>query len=143
MSGTKFAFVIAGAIAVSAVAVTAYAAPESGPPGSIEWSIDRDGSSADGRKVQLTVESRWGGNSRSTWSNDRPVSDLQGLSAAQVAGSRGPVRFALVRDAGRLDCNGTAGSLTGRGACSFTVDPLGVGTGTSPPRSASESVSGS
>ena len=58
-------------------------------PEQIEWSIQRDGSSADASRVQLTIESRWGRNSRSTWSNDRAIGDLQGLSPAQVTGARG------------------------------------------------------
>lgn len=93
------------------------------PVGQIHWSIQRDGSSADASRVQLTIESRWSASSRSTWSTDRPISDLQGLGPAQVTGSRGPVRFALVRAAGRLDCGGVAGRFVGRGACNFTADP--------------------
>ncbi len=88
---------------------------------SISWSVEQEGTRSD--KIQLTVESRWNGNSRSTWSNDRPLSELSGLSAGQLAGRRGPVRFALIHEAGRLDCSGTAGSWSGRGACSFTPDP--------------------
>lgn len=92
-------------------------------PTAIRWSIERDGSSNDASKIQLTIDSDWGAGNHSTWSNDRPISDLQGISAAQVRGATGPVRFAMVRDAGRLDCSGTAGRLTGNGACSFTVNP--------------------
>ena len=106
--------VTAGAIAACASAVTATFVQAQPAPGKIEWSIDRDGASADARKVQLTIESRWERNNHSVWSNDRPITDLQGLSPAQLAGSTGPVRFALVRDAGRLDCSGTAGHLSGR-----------------------------
>src|SRR5688572_1176356 len=109
---------IAGACAVAAASPVAGATP-----GQIEWSIQRDGSSADASRVQLTIESRWSRNSRSTWSNDRAIGDLQGLSQAQVTGAPGPVRFALVREAGRLDCGGAAGHFRGSGSCSFTADP--------------------
>jgi hypothetical protein len=131
--------VTAGAMAACASAVTATFVQAQPAPGRIEWSIDRDGSSADAHKIQLTIESRWSANNHSMWSNDRPISDLQGLTAAQLTGPRGPVRFALVKDAGRLDCSGTAGNLSGSGACSFTADPgftsylqaRGMGTPTS------------
>ena len=113
--------VIAGAVAACAPAVTA-SAFQADRPGNIEWSIQRNGSHVDGRTVQFTIESRWGSD-HSIWSEDRPISDLQGLSAAQVTGPRSAVRFVLLRDAGRLDCDGTAGDLHGSGACSFSVDP--------------------
>ena len=100
----------------------ATAVPAAASVGQIEWTIERDGSSADASRVQLTIETRWAPNSRSTWSNDRPISDLQGLAPAQVTGARGPVRFALVREAGRLDCGGTAGDFRGSGTCSFSPD---------------------
>src|SRR5690348_12898139 len=92
--------VIAGAIAACAPAVTASAAQADSALGNIQWSIQRDGSHFDGRTVQLTIESRWGSD-HSIWSNDRAIADLQGLSAAQLTGPRSPVRFVLVRDAGR------------------------------------------
>jgi hypothetical protein len=88
---------------------------------SISWSIDPTGGGSAGR-IQLTIQSRWGGNSESSWSNDRPISELSGLSPAQLAGPSGPVRFALVREAGRFDCAGHAGNYGGSGACSFAPD---------------------
>src|SRR5689334_15001197 len=120
---TRRKLVIAGAIAACAPAMTASAQSSESGPGNIEWSIQQDGTSPDASKVQLRIDSRWGENSRSTWGNDRPISELQGLSPGQVTGPDTPVRFALVRDAGRLDCSGRAGNLSGRGTCSFTVDP--------------------
>ena len=87
---------------------------------SIGWSVETN---RDPGKVDLTIDGRWDGNSRSTWTNDRPLSALPGLSAAQLAGPRGPVRFALVSEAGRFDCGGTAGYSRGSGSCRFTADP--------------------
>jgi hypothetical protein len=117
-----------------AAAVAAVAAPSAAvwglPPAaqvaadqresSIEWTIAGERGQSD--KVQLTIESRWGPNSNSVWSNDRSLSELAGLGPTQLSGARGPVRFALVKEAGRLDCAGTAGSLRGGGSCSFTPD---------------------
>jgi hypothetical protein len=112
--------VIAGAIACCVPAVTASAQEPSVRPSNIRWSVDRE---AGPNKVQLTIESRWGANSQSVWSNDRPIGDLQGLTAAQLAGRTSTARFAMVRDAGRLDCTGIAGNGRGQGECSFSVDP--------------------
>jgi hypothetical protein len=114
--------VTAGAIAACAPAVTASTLPAERSR-SIEWSIQRDGSRADGSKIQLTIESRWGAGNQSIWSEDRSITDLPGLGAAQVTGPTTPVRFLFVHDAGRLDCSGVAGNLTGRGACSFAMNP--------------------
>ena len=82
------------------------------PSSGITWSIDSGRSSGD--KVQLTLESRSPGN-RSSWSNTRSLSELQGLTSQSLLGPSHPVRFTMVGDAGRLDCNGSAGGTYGRG----------------------------
>ena len=66
-----------GLVAVAACALAA-AVPGGAKPavGQVEWSIERDGSSADASRIQLTVETRWTSNSHGMWSNDRPISDL-------------------------------------------------------------------
>lgn len=117
--------VIAGAAAVFAPAVTAAFMVESVPaaaqqPQSINWSIEGQRT---GNHLQLTIDSRWSANSRSTWSNDRSLAELQGLTAIQLAGGSQAVRFALVKEAGRLDCSGSAGGGRGSGVCNFTPDP--------------------
>jgi hypothetical protein len=116
--------VTAGAAAVLAPAVTAACMVGSVPaaaqqPQSISWSIASDRTA---NNLQLTIDSRWGASNHSTWSNDRSLGELQGLTAAQLAGGSQPVRFALVKEAGRLDCSGTAGGGRGSGVCSFTPD---------------------
>lgn len=57
------------------------------------------------------------------WSNGFKPSELIGLDVAgfYTAGSR-PLRFAVVRDAGRLDCAGKGGSSRASGGCGFTPD---------------------
>ena len=59
-----------------------------------------------------------------SWSNSFAVSELVGLdvNAFRAAGTR-PLRFAIVREAGRLDCAGQGGNQLARGNCSFTADP--------------------
>ena len=54
-------------LALTAGAALVLAAPATARPAvsQIEWSIDRDGS--DASRVQLTIETRWSANDRSTW----------------------------------------------------------------------------
>jgi hypothetical protein len=61
---------------------------------------------------------------RSNWSNAFMPSELIGLdtSGFRSSGTR-PLRFALVREAGRLDCSGSGGMSYARGNCRFTADP--------------------
>ena len=59
---------------------------------------------------------------RSMWTDDHRVADLPGLDLAQLRGQGGPVRFAMPRPAGRLDCSGEGGNGRGRGTCGFTAD---------------------
>ncbi len=48
-------------------------------------------------------------------------SDLQGLSRDQTNG--GPVKFSIVREAGRIDCEGTFQNGKGSGTFQFTANP--------------------
>lgn len=59
-----------------------------------------------------------------SWSTDFRPSELTGLDLAgfRGAGSR-PLRFAMIREAGRLDCSGHGGESYAAGNCSFTADP--------------------
>src|SRR4051812_13439611 len=104
--------VIAGAAAVLAPAMTASSAADR--PDSISWTLETNGSRKSGSEVQLTIDSRWGAGNQSTWSNSRNIGELHDLSPAQLMGGTQPVRFALIKEAGRLDCSGTAGG--GRGS---------------------------
>ena len=59
-----------------------------------------------------------------SWSSGFMPSDLIGLdiSGFRSSGTR-PLRFAIVREAGRLDCAGHGGEGYAGGNCSFTPDP--------------------
>lgn len=61
---------------------------------------------------------------RNNWSTAFPPSQLVGLdvSGFRSVGTR-PLRFAVVREAGRLDCSGQGGNSYAAGNCSFTPDP--------------------
>ena len=106
----------------AALVVAAPAAQAQGEAPRINWSLFAANPPRDASQIQLTIQSRWDGRSQSSWSNTRNISDLQGLSAAQLSGPPQPARFVLVRDAGRLDCSGTVGGLTGSGFCTLTPD---------------------
>ena len=59
-----------------------------------------------------------------SWSTGFPPSELIGMdiSSFRAAGTR-PLRFAIVREAGRLDCAGDGGNSHATGDCRFTADP--------------------
>src|SRR6185295_4655408 len=94
--------VLKSIVIAAALAVTAPAAEAQVPR--ISWSIAPEGR-GDGSEFQLTIESSWAPGSHSIWSNTRNISELPGLTAAQLRGAPQPARFALIRDAGRLDCS--------------------------------------
>jgi hypothetical protein len=87
-----------------------------------EWtaSVDKDNS-----KLQLNFERRTerGGHNQMGQSYD--FADLQGLSR-EAALNGGPVRFSLVREAGRIDCEGTFQNGKGSGTFTFTGNPTFV-----------------
>ena len=64
------------------------------------------------------------GQHENNWSSGFRPSELVGLDLAgfRGAGSR-PLRFAVIREAGRLDCSGHGGDSYAAGYCSFAPDP--------------------
>src|SRR3954452_14851064 len=57
----------------------------------------------------------------SAMSSSFAVGDLPGLDlAALVKPGQHPLRFAYVRDAGRVDCTGSGGNSVASGRCGFT-----------------------
>ena len=83
----------------------------------ISWSITRD-AGREPSEVQLTIESRWAPGSESIWSK-AAASTSSPDSARPSYGPTQRARFTLAQEAGRLDCSGTAGGLTGRGSCTL------------------------
>ena len=77
----------------------------------------------DRSEIHATFSDERRGRDENHWSNGFKPSELIGLDTAGFysAGSR-PLRFAVVREAGRLDCAGNGGSAHGSGNCGFTPD---------------------
>lgn len=65
------------------------------------------------------------GRDESNWSTDFPATELAGLDLASfhAPGTR-PLRFAVAREAGRLDCAGNGGNHHLAGNCRFTANPV-------------------
>lgn len=58
------------------------------------------------------------------WSSTFNLSDLIGLDMPSFSGlAARPLSFAIVREAGRLDCAGNGGRENASGNCRFTADP--------------------
>jgi hypothetical protein len=58
------------------------------------------------------------------WSSGFAPSELVGLDVPSFRGSgTRPLRFAIIREAGRLDCTGNGGGNHAGGNCHFTSDP--------------------
>lgn len=58
-------------------------------------------------------------NSSNSWKLDQ----LTGLTAAQLKAASSPVRFAIAREAGRIECTGNLQAGSGGGAFTFTQNP--------------------
>ena len=89
---------VAGFLAAPAPALSAQLSVPSGG----QWMIEPADHAG---KIQLNI--RYGeGRHSSNWGRDVPLSDLVGLSRADMGGSGATVHFKIVRSAGTLDCEG-------------------------------------
>ena len=75
-------------------------------------------------KIQVSFHDESRGYHENNWSTGFMPSDLIGLevSSFRAPGTR-PLHFAIVREAGRLDCSGHGGENYAAGNCSFTQNP--------------------
>lgn len=73
----------------------------------------------EGSKLNLSFERRSDKGGRNQTGQTFDFADLQGLSREQAVNG-GPVRFSLVREAGRIDCEGTFQNGKGSGTYRFT-----------------------
>ncbi|HLL77152.1 MAG TPA: hypothetical protein VK421_18005 [Pyrinomonadaceae bacterium] len=82
-----------------------------------EWRASIDSEKQD--KIHLTFERRGRNGGRNQTGMNYDFADLQGLSREQAAAG-GSVRFSLVREAGRIDCEGSFQNGKGSGTFRFT-----------------------
>ena len=75
--------------------------------------------SKDDSKIHLNLERHTDKGSRNQMGQDFEFADLQGLTREQALNG-GPVNFSLVREAGRIDCEGTFQNRKGSGTFRFT-----------------------
>src|SRR3954469_21770383 len=108
------ALACASLIAVAAISVTAWAQPAD----VIHFSLAPD--HGDATKIRATFDRDGGRHRQNNWSTGFRPSELTGLEVAsfRAAGTR-PIHFAIVREAGRLDCAGNGGGNSASGNCRF------------------------
>jgi hypothetical protein len=113
------ALALIGAVLLATITVSSacMAASDEG----LRFSLEAERGS--GGKIHAEFRDTNGGNHRNNWSSGFMPSELIGLDTSGFRGSgTRAVRFALVREAGRLDCAGQGGGNTASGHCRFTPD---------------------
>jgi len=109
-------FLAASACAALAVSSACFAADWSALPFRLAKTMDAG-------RIQLSIQNQQGSHRSGNWSQTFTLAELQGLNATQlVAKNSTPIRFALVRPAGRFDCSGSVRSYDGRGSCTYAAD---------------------
>lgn len=81
-----------------------------------EYKAEKDG------KIYLSFERR-SEKGKNQMGSNYLLSDLQGLTNAQLSASDTPVKFSLVREAGTIDCEGKFSNGKGAGTFRFTSNP--------------------
>src|SRR5689334_7401330 len=113
-------FALIGALLLASMTVSSTCM--AGPAGELSFFLD--GNRDNEGKIDARFDNERGAHDRTDWTGGFLPSDLIGLDIAGFRGSgTRPLRFALVRDPGRLDCSGNGGSGYARGTCRFTPDP--------------------
>lgn len=75
-------------------------------------------------KIHASFREDRDGRNHDNWSTGFLPSELVGLEVSSFRGpGTRPIRFAIIREAGRLDCSGSGGGEQASGDCRFTMDP--------------------
>ena len=112
------AFLFALVVATLTVSWACVAAPS-------EWiHFTREPERGQSPQLRATFRDQMRERDHNNWSTGFLPSELVGLdlSGFRASGSR-PLHFAIVREAGRLDCSGNGGGSHASGNCGFTPDP--------------------
>jgi hypothetical protein len=93
-------------------------------PASLDWRIDPPGHNTEVPPGSVEFEMGFSRFLNTTsWSRTVPVSDLAGLSEAQLSGPGAQVNFVLRRDAGEFRCHGATSEGKGVGSCTYAANP--------------------
>ena len=108
-------------LALVFASITVSSACVAAPTDWIRFSLKPDGRSG---KIRASFRDDSSGRHEHNWSTGFLPSDLFGLDMAGFrAGGTRPLHFAIVREAGRLDCSGSGGNASAAGNCSFALNP--------------------
>jgi hypothetical protein len=111
------AFLLALVFASISISSACVAAPSDLVHFSLEAERGRD-------EIQARFRDESGDRHEGNWSNSFKPSELIGLDVSGFrAGGTRPLRFAIIRVAGRLDCSGSGGNAAASGNCSFAINP--------------------
>jgi hypothetical protein len=113
-------FALIGALLLAFISVSSACTAAS--PEWIHFTLEPD--RGNGAQVEARFRSGVPGHNDNNWSTDFRPTDLTGLDLAgfRGAGNRA-LRFAVIREAGRLDCSGSGGESYAHGNCRFTPNP--------------------
>jgi hypothetical protein len=112
---------VAFLLALLFASVTVSSACVAAPGDWISFSLEPQRGS---NQIKATFHDESRGRGENHWSTDFLPGQLVGLDVAgfRATGSR-PLRFAVVREAGRLDCSGNGGGSRASGNCAFAANP--------------------
>lgn len=90
----------------------------------IHFTLEPQRGSGNDTHIQARFRREGPGDQDNDWSSGFRPTDLVGLDVAGFrAGGTRPLRFAVIREAGRLDCGGNGGESYAAGDCGFAPDP--------------------
>jgi hypothetical protein len=109
-------------LALMVAALTVSSACVAAPSEVIHFTLEPERGGGD--KIHASFRDERRDRHDNSWSTGFLASELVGLDTAgfRASGTR-PLRFAIVREAGRVDCAGNGGQSRADGNCSFTADP--------------------
>jgi hypothetical protein len=111
-------------LALVFASITVSSACVAAPSDLLDFSLRAEGGNGN---IRATFRDQTRGHHKTNWSSGFKPSELVGLDVAGFrAGGTRPLRLAVIREAGRLDCSGNGGNASATGNCNFTLDPVFV-----------------
>jgi hypothetical protein len=108
--------------AISLAFLTAFSTCVAQPAEWVHFTLEPERSNP--ARIHASFRKQSAGRRDNDWSTGFAPSELVGLDMPSFRGSGArPLKFAIVREAGRLDCAGNGGGGRADGNCRFTTDP--------------------